>query len=143
MNTLHSNQSNSRMRAIKSKGSKIEDLLAKSLYKKGIRYRRNVKSVYGCPDICIKKFKIALFCDSEFWHGKDWESTITRFKSNQEFWINKISRNIQRDIEVNEYLMTNGWTVLRFWGNEIIKNFEDCLDKVLVSIDQTRKIKIK
>ena len=71
-----------------------------------------------------------MFCDSEFWHGYNWDERKNDFKSHQEFWIPKIERNIQRDIEVNEHLKQDGWTVLRFWGKEIKKNTAQCADEI-------------
>jgi DNA mismatch endonuclease Vsr len=139
MDKLTPEQRRKNMQAIKSKGSKIEDLLAKALFRTGLRYRRNVKDVFGCPDICVKKYKIAIFCDSEFWHGKDWEKRKFDFKSKQEFWIPKIERNIQRDIEVNQKLSEDGWVVLRFWGKEINKDLQGCLNKILHIIDETKR----
>ena len=139
MDKLTPEQRRKNMQAIKSKGSKIEDLLAKTIFKNGVRYRRNVKDVFGCPDICIKKYKIAVFCDSEFWHGKDWEKRKFDFKTNQEFWIPKIERNIQRDSEVNHKLCEAGWTVLRFWGKDITKDLQECLNKILQTIDETKR----
>ena len=109
------------MQSVKSKGSKIESLLAKALWTKGLRYRKNDKSVFGKPDFTFKKYKVAVFCDSEFWHGKDWEIKKFEHKSNIKFWHQKIERNIQRDKEVNEELLKNGWQVIRFWGKEIEK----------------------
>ena len=139
MDKLTPEQRRKNMQAIKSKGSKIEDLLAKTIFKNGVRYRRNVKDVFGCPDICIKKYKIAVFCDSEFWHGKDWETRKYDFKTRQEFWISKIERNIQRDYEVNKKLNIEGWKVLRFWGNDINKNLQECLNEILQTIDETKR----
>jgi len=118
------------MQAVKSKGSKIEQTLGKTLWQKGFRYRKNVKSIFGKPDFVFRKYKIAVFCDSEFWHGKDWETKKYEIKSNQEFWYNKIERNIQRDKEVNLQLKNQGWTVLRFWGKEILKNTQSCVEKI-------------
>ena len=83
------------MQAVKSKGSKIETLLAKELWKRGHRYRKNNKSVYGKPDLTFKKHKIAIFVDSEFWHGKEWEVRKKDHKSNKDFWHKKIERNIE------------------------------------------------
>ena len=116
------------MRQVKNKDSAIELALRKELWSRGLRYRKNVKSIYGKPDIAFIGKKIAVFCDSEFWHGHDWENRKKDFKSNQEFWIPKIERNIQRDIEVNEKLQNEGWTVLRFWGKEIKKDVSGCAD---------------
>ena len=107
------------MRAIKSKNTKSEVLLAKALWHKGYRYRKHDKSIYGTPDLSFKKYKIAIFVDSEFFHGKDWETLKLRLNSNTEFWCNKIERNIAKDNSVNETLAKKGWVVLRFWSGDI------------------------
>ena len=116
------------MQQVKSKDSKIEVLLRKELWSRGIRYRKNVSRIYGKPDIVFMGKKIAVFCDSEFWHGYNWEERKKDFKSHQEFWIPKIERNIERDAEVTAKLESEGWTVLRFWGNEIKKSTAQCAD---------------
>lgn len=118
------------MQAVKSKGTKIEKTLGKALWKKGFRYRKNVKSIFGKPDFVLRKYKIAVFCDSEFWHGKDWETKKYEIKSNRDFWYKKINRNIERDKEVNKKLKEEGWTVIRFWGKEILKNTDFCVEKI-------------
>lgn len=118
------------MRAIKNKGSKIEIMLQKELWHRGLRYRKNAKSVYGKPDIVFIGKKVAVFCDSEFFHGYDWENKNKEIKTNRDFWIPKIEKNIARDQEVTERLMSEGWTVLRFWGNDIKKNLLDCADMI-------------
>ena len=130
MDKLTPEQRHKNMSSVKSKNSKIELLLRHELWKRGLRYRKNVKTVYGHPDIVFIGKKIAVFCDSEFWHGYDWENRKSDFKSHQEFWIPKIERNMQRDIEVNEKLQADGWTVIRFWGREITKSTEQCADIV-------------
>jgi len=134
MDNLTSIQRSKIMRAIRSTNTKDEVRLAKALWHLGYRYRKNNKKVFGTPDLTFKKLKIALFVDSEFFHGKDWETQKNRFKSNQEFWQNKIERNMQRDIEVNTYLMEQGWTVIRFWSSEIKNNLEDCIGKIQAEI---------
>lgn len=118
------------MQAIKNKDSKIELLLRNELWNRGLRYRKNSKSVYGHPDIAFIGKKVAVFVDSEFWHGFDWENRKKDFKSHQEFWIPKIERNIKRDIEVNEKLKSERWTVIRFWGKEIKANLKECADSI-------------
>jgi DNA mismatch endonuclease Vsr len=127
-------QKNKNMQAVKSKGSKIETMLGKELWKSGYRYRKNDKTVFGKPDFTYKGLKIAVFCDSEFWHGKNWEERKHEHKTNKEFWHNKIERNIKRDIEVNKKLQQEGWKVFRFWGNEIMKNPQECAAQVIESI---------
>ena len=116
------------MQAVKNKDSKIELLLRKALWNNGVRYRKNVKTIFGHPDIAFKGKKIAVFCDSEFWHGFDWEHKKDEIKTRRDFWIPKIERNIHRDNEVTEELQRQGWVVLRFWGKEIKKNTVRCAD---------------
>lgn len=139
MDNLTSIQRSKIMRAIRSTNTKDEVRLAKALWHLGYRYRKNNKKVFGTPDLTFKKFKIAIFVDSEFFHGKDWDTQKNRFKTNQEFWQAKIERNMQRDIEVNNYLMEQGWTVIRFWSTEIKNNLEDCIAKIQKEI--TLKLK--
>lgn len=119
-------QRSKNMAAVKSTGTSFERSLGKALWHSGLRYRKNNKTVFGKPDFTFKKYKIAVFVDSEFFHGKDFE-TKKKPASNAEFWEKKISRNIQRDKEVNEYLTSHGWTVLRFWSNEVKKNLDGCV----------------
>lgn len=117
------------MQHIKSNDTEIELMLRKALWRKGFRYRKNYKELPGKPDIALTKFKIAIFCDGEFFHGKDWEVLKPRLKNsnNSEFWIDKISKNIKRDDEINKQLVFMGWTVIRFWGNEIKDNPDKCV----------------
>lgn len=129
-------QRSKNMRAIKATGTKDEVRLAKALWHLGYRYRKNNKSVFGKPDLTFKKYKVAIFVDSEFFHGKDWETQKFRIKSNQEFWHKKIGRNIERDQEVNQYLINNGWKVLRFWSKEVKKNLQECIDTIISFIDK-------
>lgn len=118
------------MKRVKNKDSKIEVLLRKELWSRGIHYRKNVSRVYGKPDIAFLGKKIAVFCDSEFWHGFDWEHHKNDIKSRRDFWIPKIEKNMQRDEAVNEKLQNDGWIVLRFWGKDIKKNVALCADKI-------------
>ena len=118
------------MQAIKNKDSKIEILLRKELWNRGLRYRKNVNGIIGKPDIVFKGKKVAVFCDSEFWHGYDWENRKEAIKTRREFWIPKIERNMERDKEVTSTLEEDGWTVLRFWGNDIKKNLKQCADQI-------------
>ena len=125
---VHSEERRSKnMRAIRSTNTKAEIRLAKSLWNLGYRYRKNNRTVFGTPDLTFKKLKIAIFVDSEFFHGKDWETQKDRVKTDTEFWQKKIERKIQRDIEVNNYLESQNWKVLRFWSAEIEKNLEECV----------------
>lgn len=119
------------MQAIKSKDTTIELALRKALWGKGIRYRKNYKMLIGKPDIAITKYKLAVFCDSEYWHGYDWENRNQRIKSNREYWIPKIERNMARDEEINATLEAEGWTVIRFWKRQIRKELDKCVDEVM------------
>ena len=131
MDNLTPEQRYKNMSRIKSTNSKIEIILRSELWKQGIRYRKNYKKLPGKPDIVIIKKKIAIFCDSEFWHGKNWKYQQQRITSNQDYWLNKIKRNIERDKFVNDQLNEMGWTVLRFWGKDILKNTSLCVQKII------------
>ena len=124
------------MQAVKNKDSKIEIMLRKELWSRGLRYQKNSSKVYGKPDIVFIGKKVAVFCDSEFWHGYDWENKKNEIKSKREFWIPKIERNMQRDIEVTEKLQSENWIVLRFWGNKIKKDLTECADTIERTIKQ-------
>ena len=99
-------KSHNNMSKIKGKDTSIEVKLRRALWAKGIRFRKNYKLLPGTPDIVLTKYKIAIFCDSEFFHGKDWEVLKPRLEkgNNSEFWIKKISRNVERDDEINKQL---------------------------------------
>ncbi|MGM8360795.1 very short patch repair endonuclease [Flavobacterium sp. ARAG 55.4] len=135
---VHNPQQRSKnMRAIKSTATKAEIALAKALWNLGYRYRKNNKTVFGKPDLTFKKLKIAIFVDSEFFHGKDWE-TRKKPQTNAEFWIKKIERNMQRDIEVNTFLESQHWKVLRFWSNDIKNNLTKCIAVIECEIAQRK-----
>ena len=138
MDVLTPEQRTKNMRAIRSKNTKMELLLAKSLWAKGIRYRKNNKSVFGKPDLTIKKYKIAIFVDSEYFHGKDWETEKYRIKTNREFWWKKIEENQKRDQIVNKFLVDKDWKVLRFWSREVRKNLNLCVDEIITVIGEQR-----
>ena len=129
MDTLTPEQRHKNMQNIKCKDTRIEVLLRKALWNKGIKFRKNCRNLPGNPDIVITRYKIAIFCDGEFFHGKDWEVLRPRLEkgNNSEYWISKISRNRERDDEVNKQLLYQGWTVIRFWGSDIKKHTEECV----------------
>ena len=118
------------MSCVRSSDTPIENKLRKALWHKGYRYRKNYKKLKGKPDIVFTKQKLAIFCDGEFWHGFDWKNNKEKFKSNKDYWIKKIERNMERDKKVNCYVKEAGWCVLRFWGREIEHNVEVCLEKI-------------
>lgn len=117
------------MKNIKGQDTSIELILRSALWKKGYRYRKNYKKLVGKPDIVLIKYKIAIFCDSEFWHGKDWDVLKERLDkgSNPQYWIKKITRNMERDDAVNKKLRMLGWSVIRFWGKDIVRNTDECV----------------
>ena len=128
------------MQSVRAKDSQIEIRLRKALWHKGYRFRKNYDKVYGKPDIVFVSLKIAVFCDSEFWHGYNWDDKKHEIKSNREFWWSKIERNIKRDIAVNQILNENGWLVIRFWGNEIIKDLDKCTQIVEAAIKNRKNL---
>lgn len=118
------------MQAIRSSGTRSEVMLAKALWNKGYRYRKNDRGVFGVPDLTFRRKKLAVFVDSEYFHGKDWETEKYRIKSNRDFWWPKIEGNIRRDTTVNERLLSEGWTILRFWSRDVQKNLVNCVLKI-------------
>jgi DNA mismatch endonuclease (patch repair protein) len=139
MKAVITEQRRRNMQAIKASGTKVEAILAKSLWRKGYRYRKNWKELPGKPDIVFVKLKIAVFCDGDFWHGRNWEQKKERISSNKDYWIKKIERNIERDKEVNEILRNNGWSILRFWDKEILKQLDHCLKIIVELISEKQK----
>lgn len=136
MDCLTKEQRHKNMVANKSHGTKIELLLAKVLWNAGIRYRKNDKGVYGTPDFTIRGYRIAIFCDGEFWHGRDWEVNKAKIKSNRSFWYAKIEHNIERDKQITEQLQQQGWKVFRFWETDIRKHADQLVDQILTYIHQ-------
>ena len=124
-----SEKSHKNMSKIHGRDTSIELILRKALWKKGYRYRKNYKESPGRPDIVLTKYKIAIFCDGEFFHGKDWEVLKPRLEQgkNPEYWVKKIQRNIDRDDEKDKELLFQGWTVIHFWGKDIITNTDECV----------------
>ena len=122
-------QRHKNMSAIRSKDTSIEVKLRKALWHHGYRYRKNYKALPGTPDIALTKYKIAIFCDGEFFHGKDWPDLKSKLKSgnNPDFWVSKIERNMERDQEKDKQLLFEGWTALHFWGKDIINDTEGCI----------------
>lgn len=120
------------MSRVRNSDTSLEKMLCAELNRQGITtFKRNDKSVFGKPDITFPARKIAVFCDGDFWHGYDWNNARNEIKSNRDFWIPKIERNLHRDHEVTERLQKQGWTVLRFWGHEILKKLDYCVSIIL------------
>ena len=129
MDNLTSEQRRKNMQRIRSKDTKAELQLRKALYHKGYRYRKNWKALPGHPDIALTKQKIAIFCDGEFFHGKDFDKKKP-VDHNHDYWDAKIRRNMDRDLEVTRQLRAMGWTVIRFWDSEVTKTLDNCVKAI-------------
>ena len=144
MDVLTPEQRHKCMSNIRSSDTKPEVFFRKALWKWGIRYRKNVKNLFGKPDIAIKKYKLVIFIDGDFWHGNDWikrhfssrEEMLTTYS---DFWQKKIRRNIERDNEVNDYYKGNDWTILRFWQDDVEKKLNECIIKTIETINIKKK----
>lgn len=131
-------ETSKRMSKVKLKMGVAEVNIQKSLWQKGIRYRKNYRKILGSPDIAITSQRIVIFIDGEFWHGKDWENRKHRLKTNKEYWIAKIEENIVRDNKINLELENQGWRVIRFWEKDARKNCEACVRKILDAIESVK-----
>ncbi|BFK21996.1 very short patch repair endonuclease [Massilimicrobiota timonensis] len=119
-----------RMKALSHKKSKVESVLAKALWHKGYHYRLNYKKLPGTPDIALTKYKIAIFVDGEFWHGKDFEKTKEKLKNNKDYWIEKIEENIQRDIKNDNLLRQIDWIPIHFWSDDVKSYLAYCINEI-------------
>ena len=120
-----------KMSRVRAKGSEIETIMGSALWSHGLRgYRKNQKGVLGTPDFCWKRQKIAVFCDSSFWHGFNWSEEKKKIKVRKDFWFKKIEDNIRRDKVITLRLRQDGWKVFRFWGFEIKKDASACVNKI-------------
>ena len=120
-----------RMSKVKLKNGTAEQILAKKLWHMGYRYRKNDKRLPGSPDIAIPRYRIAIFVDGEFWHGKDWETRKPRLKSNREYWIEKIEENIARDKRVDDQLRAMDWTPIHFWSKDALMDTDSCISDII------------
>lgn len=116
----------------------MEIALRDALARNGFRFRKQKLSVFGKPDFCSKKYKVAVFVDGEYFHGKDWQIQKNRIKTNREFWWRKIEGNIARDVLVNKTLKKEGWKVIRFWSQEVKKNPDKCAQKILNTLQKIK-----
>lgn len=127
------------MSKIRGKNTKPELAFRKALYAAGYRYRVDYKKLIGKPDIALPKYKTVIFIDGEYWHGRNWEERKPQIKTNREFWIAKIERNMQRDEEVNQELKRLGYTIFRFWETEVNKNLKECITTTLNHLHTLQK----
>jgi len=106
------------MSRIRSEGTKLEAKLEEIMESISVKFVKHPK-IFGKPDFAYSELKIAIFADSDFWHGYDWGKKRHEIKTNKEFWIKKIERNMERDEEVNRKLEEQGWQVIRLWGHDV------------------------
>lgn len=126
------------MSKIRSKNTKAEIALRKALWQLGLRYRINVSTLKGKPDIVFNKYKTVVFVDGEFWHGHNWRQKKKKIKSNRKYWINKIERNMQRDLENTKWLQQRGYIVIRFWEGEVKKDLYGCVKKTVAALAKAK-----
>lgn len=127
------------MSRVRGKDTAPELMLRRALWELGYRYRKNVKSLPGTPDIAIKKYKVAVFIDGEFWHGYHWAEKKDRIQRNRDYWIPKIERNMQRDRQVTQQLQAVGWTVFRFWERKLRADFHICLQAIVDELERKKQ----
>lgn len=140
-----SEKSHRNMSKIRGKDTSIEIALRKALWAKGYRFRKNYKELPGSPDIAITKYKVAIFCDSEFFHGKDWEGLKVKLEKgkNPGYWVSKIQRNMERDEQKDKMLLFSEWTVIHFWGKDILKDIETCIKVIEEAIFDLRMSEVE
>lgn len=131
------------MSRVKSKNSKAELTIRRLLHARGLRYRVHYTKVYGRPDIVFTRRRIAVFIDGDFWHGNAWRlrglpSLAAQFPNRTEWWVAKLERTIQRDIEVSERLSSDGWTVLRFWESDVIADADNVVERIVETVRRAR-----
>ena len=133
MDDLTPEQRHINMKRIKAKDTKPELLLRRALWSHGYRYRKYVSSLPGKPDIVLTKYKICIFVDSEYFHGKDWDvGQCERVKNgtHPDYWVSKIENNMKRDREQEAELRGKGWKVMRFWRRDVVKNTDECIKEI-------------
>ena len=142
MDKMTPEQRRKNMQHIRSKDTQIELMLRKKLWEKGYRYRKNYKKLPGKPDIVLTKYNIVIFCDSDFFHGKDWDSKKKKLSKgeNGTYWIRKITRNMERDHEIDLKLRNMGWRVLHFWSSEISKDLDGCVKAIDEAVLEERVV---
>lgn len=124
------------MQAIRSQ-SKLENRVSRELWRRGLRFRKNDKTLFGKPDISIKKYRIVIFIDSCFWHSCEVHGN--RPKSNQEFWDKKLKRNKERDLEVQQYYEEKNWHYKRIWEHDLKEDFLKTVDDIEQFISEAKK----
>lgn len=121
----------------KKTDTRCEVLLRRELWRAGCRFRKNVGSLPGKPDIVFSRVKVVVFCDGDFWHGRSWQERSKKLETgaNPDYWLGKIQRNRQRDHAHSEELTALGWTVLRVWEGEILADPGAVARRILEVLD--------
>lgn len=144
LNARRSPETTSRiMSQVRNKDSKAELALRRELHSRGIRYRLHAADVPGRPDLVIRHLGLAVFVDGDMWHGNEHRrrgltSISDMFPSNTDFWVAKITRNMERDKHVNEQLRSSGWTVIRLWASDVLASPAKAADNVITALEQCR-----
>ena len=127
-----SNASSHAKSSNRSGGLKSEILLRRSLHHSGLRFRINVKSIKGKPDIVFTRTRVAIFCDGDFWHGRNWRLLRRKLLNgwNGEYWTTKVKSNIERDKQINSYLRKHGWKVMRYWETDILSDVNSIVEQI-------------
>lgn len=113
--------------------TRCEVKLRSALWRAGARFKKNVASLPGKPDVVFPGRRLAVFCDGDFWHGKDWQERLPKLNvgANSTYWVAKIERNMERDADHTRRLEQDGWRVLRVWESEIHRDTEGVLKRIL------------
>jgi DNA mismatch endonuclease (patch repair protein) len=122
----------------KKTGTKPELILRRALWSAGLRYRKNPAGLPGKPDVVFPGAKLAVFCDGDFWHGRNWSARQEKLSRghNAEYWLAKIGRNMQRDADVTMALQDAGWSVLRVWESDVKRDVEGIVAAIRAALAQ-------
>lgn len=134
--TITKEQRSKNMQAIRSQ-SKLENKVSRMLWNKGFRFRKNDPTLFGKPDISIKKYKTVIFIDSCFWHVCEIHGNYP--KSNQDYWTKKLARNKERDMEVITYYKEKGWFIKRIWEHQLKEDFEKTAEELAQFIQKAKE----
>lgn len=112
--------------ASKKSGTRCEVLLRRSVFRLGMRYRLSSEDLPGRPDLVFRAARVVVFCDGDFWHGRNFETRIAKLEAghNAPYWVAKITANVARDRRQESELMAAGWRVLRYWETDIKRDHE-------------------
>lgn len=122
--------------------SQHEKMLRLELWRMGLRYRKNVETLPGKPDIVFVRERVAIFCDGDFWHGRDWEEQKSKLShgTNAEYWIQKIESNKERDRLNNALLEAEGWCIIRLWETDIKQDLKAAAKLIKEVVNERCKV---